>query len=155
MRFKKSMKWATSMSLSIEEHRTLGARAPLLALSLLVFAALALGSAGCGRAASGSANLEIDLQVVTEKVVGPATIEVTVRTADGKPIDDARVQVRGDMTHAMPPVLSEAKRVGAGRYATEDFRFTMAGDWVITAEVTLANGEKVERTLKVGGVAGR
>ena len=122
---------------------------------LVLIVVLFTASAGCGRAASGSANLEIDLQVVTEKVVGPATIEVTVRTADGKPIDDARVQVRGDMTHAMPPVLSEAKRVGAGRYATEDFRFTMAGDWVITAEVTLANGEKVERTLKVGGVAGR
>ncbi|MCL4532478.1 MAG: FixH family protein [Actinobacteria bacterium] len=125
----------------------------LFRLFPLVFAALALGSTGCGRAASGSANLEIDLQVVSEKAVGPATVEVTVRTAEGQPIDDARALVRGDMTHAMPPVLSEAKRVGAGRYATEDFRFTMAGDWVITAEVTLANGEKVERTLKVSGVA--
>ncbi len=155
MKFKKSMKRAASMALSREMRRTHRAGAPLLALSLLVFAALALGITGCGRAASGSANLEIDLQVVTEKAVGTAMVEVTLRTADGKPVDDARVQVRGDMTHAMPPVLSEAKRVGAGRYATEDFRFTMAGDWVITAEVTLANGEKVERTLKVGGVAGR
>ena len=122
---------------------------------LVLIVALATVATGCGRAASGSANLEIELQVVSEKVVGPATVEVTLRTADGKPVDDAQVQVRGDMTHAMPPVLSEAKRVGAGRYATEDFRFTMAGDWVITAEVTLANGEKVERTLKVSGVAGR
>ena len=124
-------------------------------LPLVLIVVLATASTGCGRAASGSANLEIDLQVVTEKAVGPATVEVTVRTADGKPVDDARVQVRGDMTHAMPPVLSEAKRVAAGRYATEDFRFAMAGDWVITAEVTLANGEKVERTLKLSGIAGR
>jgi hypothetical protein len=42
------------------------------------------------------------------------------------------------MTHAgMEPVITEATATENGLYQTEDFAFTMAGDWILQAEVTL------------------
>jgi len=94
--------------------------------------------------------------VVSEKEVGPATIEVALRSAQGSPVDGARVSVRGDMNHAgMKPVISEARDLGGGLYRTEDFRFTMGGDWIITAEVTLPDGKKLEHTIDVSSVRSR
>ncbi len=123
-----------------------------LALMLLATALLA----GCARSARGSSGVEIGLRLATERQIGPATVEVTVRASDGTPIDDAEVVVRGDMGHAgMKPVLARSRSAGGGRYLAEDFHFTMAGDWVLTAEVALPGGERAERTLKVSGVTAR
>ena len=88
--------------------------------------------------------------------MGPATIEVGVKREDGTPVDKAEVVVRGDMVHSgMQPVIAQTKNVASGKYLTEDFRFTMAGDWIVTAQVTLPNGEKVEKTIDIKGVAGQ
>lgn len=113
-------------------------------------------AAGCLRSAAGSGNDIIDIVLVTEKVMGPATIEVGVKREDGAPVDKAEVVVRGDMNHAgMKPVIAQTKNVASGKYLTEDFRFTMAGDWIVTAQVTLPNGEKAEKAIDIKGVAGK
>lgn len=112
--------------------------------------------AGCLRSAVGSGNAVIDIILVTERVMGPATIEVGVKREDGAPVDKAEVVVKGDMNHAgMKPVIAQTKNVASGKYLTEGFRFTMAGDWIVTAQVTLPNGEKLEKTIDIKGVAGK
>ena len=65
--------------------------------------------------------------------------EVGVRN-DGFP----SVTVTGDMTHAgMVPVVADALPADApGAYLTDDFAYDMAGDWVLTAEVTLDDGRR-------------
>ena len=99
---------------------------------------------------------QVELNLLTEKAIGPATFEVLLRTPDGKPLDGAEVTVRGDMNHAgMKPVLAATRGEGAGRYVTEDFKFTMGGDWILTAEVVLPGGEKVAHTVDISGVARR
>lgn len=126
-------------------------------LLLAVCAVLAIPlAAGCLRSAAGSGNAVIEINLVTERVMGPATIEVGVKREDGAPVDKAEVVVRGDMNHAgMNPVIAQTKNVASGKYLTEDFRFTMAGDWIVTAQVTLPNGEKAEKTIDIKGVAGK
>jgi hypothetical protein len=65
-------------------------------------------------------------------------------------IDGAEVEVTGDMTHAgMSPEIERAEEVEPGVYRAEGFKFSMAGDWFITAEIELPDGNKVTRTLPV------
>ena len=72
--------------------------------------------------------------------VGPATMEVRPQL-DGAPVPGAAVRVVGDMTHAgMVPVVAEAIDVGGGVYRTNDFLFDMAGDWVLSVDVTYPDG---------------
>lgn len=56
-----------------------------------------------------------------------------------KPLENAVVTVRGDMTHAgMSPVQEIAKNAGKGRYVLEGFGFNMAGDWVLSISAKTA-----------------
>ena len=61
--------------------------------------------------------------------------------------EQVAVQVRGDMSHAgMVPVLRTALPGDAGAY-TAPFEWTMAGDWVLTVEFTLADGRTGTETF--------
>ena len=65
-----------------------------------------------------------------------------VRTG-GEAETGATVRVIGDMTHAgMAPVLADAVETEPGVYVAEGFAFTMAGDWIVDAEVTTEDGRE-------------
>lgn len=69
---------------------------------------------------------------------------------DGAGISDAEVEVTGDMTHAgMTSVITAATEVEPGLYRAEDFEFTMAGDWVLTADVALPDGQRLSSETQV------
>lgn len=71
---------------------------------------------------------------------GPATLEITVLDLAGRPVNDATVTVRGDMTHAgMQPVMATAAPMGNGVYEAA-FDWTMAGDWIVTVTATVPDG---------------
>jgi hypothetical protein len=73
-------------------------------------------------------------------VTGEARLLIQVTDSQGEPVDDARLQVKGDMTHAgMQPVLAEITGGQAGLY-TVPFTWTMPGDWIVTVEVTTPDG---------------
>lgn len=75
-------------------------------------------------------------------VKGPAEVTVTLT---GPGVHGADVQVTGDMTHAgMVPVISQAAESEDGVYSTADFEFTMGGDWMLLADVTLGDGTRFE-----------
>lgn len=81
--------------------------------------------------------------------VGPAVIEVRPQL-DGAAVAGAEVRVVGDMTHAgMVPVVADADDVGGGVYRTSDFLFDMAGDWVVSVDVTYPDGTVVSTALAV------
>ncbi|MEO0560774.1 MAG: FixH family protein [Chloroflexota bacterium] len=108
--------------------------------------------AGC-RAANeptepGEMGVEITLAVdPVEPTVGDATLLVTVQTADGDPINDAQISLRGDMDHAgMQPVNREVSSGEDGQY-TVPFEWTMGGDWFVVVTATLADGTVVEQTF--------
>lgn len=80
--------------------------------------------------------------------------EVLLRLSDaaGAPINDARLSLRGDMTHAgMIPLLAEAGTGQDGLYRVP-VEWSMAGEWVLTVEAVLPDHSSVvqEYDLFVG-----
>ncbi|MBK8986777.1 MAG: FixH family protein [Chloroflexi bacterium] len=105
---------------------------------LLLFLLLA----ACGERQSQAVN-ETGVVVTAQPettAVGETTLTVTLTDADGQPVADAAVQVRGDMSHAgMVPVVRAALPDEKGVYVAP-FTWTMAGDWLVTVDFTLADG---------------
>lgn len=118
----------------------------------LVLLLLVVLVSACARASNEpeADGVEISLELEPDPaVVGEATVTVTLERADGEPVEDASVHVKGDMNHAgMVPVLADADH-GPGGVYTMPFQWTMGGSWVVTVEVTLADGTVVTRRFDV------
>lgn len=99
---------------------------------------------------------DVTLTVSPEKpAVGPATLQFKLSDRDGRAVGGATVRVEGTMTHAgMEPVKVTGQADNNGQYTAPDFRFTMAGDWLVMAHVTLVDGRTSQRTLRINGVTG-
>lgn len=115
---------------------------------------LGLTLAGCRRPAEPAApEVTLKLAVTPDPpLVGPATVVVTVTDPGGRPVTGAAVDLEGNMSHpGMSPVAGRATETGPGRYEAP-LEFTMAGDWVVTVGVTLADGRTLQKQLDVRGV---
>lgn len=99
------------------------------------------------------AGIRIDLSFEPEiPVVGEAVLRITVVDAAGSPINDAQIDIRGDMSHAgMQPVLRQVEQGDGGVYEIP-FEWTMAGDWFIEVSVTLPDGTIVTEIFDYEGV---
>jgi len=49
----------------------------------------------------------------------------------------------------MTPVIRTLEETEPGFYAVDDFEFSMAGDWIVTAEASLPDGGSVEDEVTV------
>ncbi|MDZ7707296.1 MAG: FixH family protein [Trueperaceae bacterium] len=117
-------------------------RAVVLVLSLTALLASCrppdAGSSTTGSASADPVAVAIDLPEAP--AVGPATVVVRV-DRDGVAVEGADVEITGDMTHAgMVPVIRAAFEASPGVYRADDMVFDMAGDWIVTADVTLPDG---------------
>jgi hypothetical protein len=122
--------------------RPIAATARRRAATLLLLVVALVASAACRPPAErADPNRPVDVALRTAPArVGPAVVEVRL-TIDGATVTGAAVEIVGDMTHAgMVPEVATAVDVGGGVYRSEGFTFTMAGDWVITAEVRYPDG---------------
>lgn len=119
----------------------------------MILSLLALpGCRGGDPEVDSSLGLEIGISP-TPPAVGPARLIITLRDTLGNPMDGARIEVEGNMSHAgMAPVLDTARAQGNGLYVVPAFRFTMAGDWVLTVRATLPGGENAAIRKAVGVV---
>lgn len=120
-------------------------------LMLLLVVTLAL--AACQKAENDLPDVSVDLAVSPDPPqVGPATVTVTLRNADGEPIGGAEMKLEGTMTHAgMVPVFADATETEPGQYEAT-LEFTMGGDWIIIVRATLPDGRSLEREIDVPGV---
>jgi hypothetical protein len=123
-------------------------------LALLLILPLIAACRQSARPVETAAGVEIALEIEPQPpTVGAATLQVTVTDSGGDPVENASVDVRGDMDHAgMVPVLGVAEEsAGAGQYVVP-FEWTMGGDWIVTVTVNLPGGEVAteEFTLTVG-----
>jgi hypothetical protein len=123
----------------------------------LIVAVLALALVACDPPSEGDADPRRPIAVALLEAparVGPAVVEVRPQL-DGAAVAGATVRVVGDMTHAgMVPVVADATDVGGGVYRTSGFLFDMAGDWVVSVDVTYPDGTVRATSLAVS-VAGR
>jgi hypothetical protein len=110
-------------------------------------------ASGCERRADSEASVAVEQEIMPRPPrVGTEAITLRVADAAGRPVNGARINLEGDMSHpGMSPVFGEAKELGAGHYRAA-LEFTMAGDWVVLVHLTLPDGRKVERQFDVKGV---
>lgn len=130
-------------------------RVPLHLPSLLLIAAAAGGSSGCrGDLPEGDPDLVMEVSISpTPPAVGPARLIILLRDTLGVPLEGAEIRVEGNMNHAgMVPVLGSATDQGEGTYVVSDFRFTMAGAWVLTLTARLPDGRQTEIRAETGVV---
>lgn len=99
------------------------------------------------RAAANPAGISVTARLDGAPQLGTVPVVVELSVA-GAAVTGASVMVTGDMTHAgMAPVTAEAKEAGAGTYRADSFAFTMAGDWILTVDVTTADGARARSEL--------
>jgi hypothetical protein len=68
---------------------------------------------------------------------------LTVKTPDGKPVDDARVEIGGGMpdhNHGLPTSPQVTQHLGEGRYRIEGMKFSMSGWWELRFDISSAAG---------------
>lgn len=116
---------------------------------MLILAAVVMTGCRNEMRSTDDAQINIDLTVEpAEPVVGNAILSVILTDTQGNPIEDATIEVRGDMTHAgMPPVLVSATDGEAGLYQIP-IEWTMSGDWLVDVTVTLVGGEVVQERFE-------
>lgn len=108
----------------------------------------------CRANTTNSADIAISIEIANESPAVGEETRILVSLADnaGNPINDANVNLRGDMSHAgMTPVLGEATNGTNGVYEIP-FAFSMGGDWIITVDVTLADGSTATSNFNINGI---
>lgn len=130
---------------------------PVVAVVLAALAAT-LVAAGCGPRAVRDVPDVRDVMLAwslspAAPVVGPATLRLVLTDGRaGRRLDGATIKVEEDMLHpGMAPDLAAAREVAPGRYEA-NLRFSMAGDWVLLVDATLADGRPIHREIRVRGV---
>ena len=84
---------------------------------------------------------------------GQSTITITVTSAAGAPIEGAKVAGEFTMTHpGMKPEIPTFAPTDAQGQSTSPLNFTMGGDWIFLARITLAEGQTFEQTVNIPGV---
>jgi len=120
-----------------------------LAFALLLVACRPPGENNSSASAAASDPSRLRVELDGEAKMGQVPVSVFL-LEDGDGVSGAEIEITGDMTHAgMVPVIVTATEQSAGLYRAEDFQFTMAGDWIITTEVTLADGSKLSDEMNV------
>ncbi|MEP9389130.1 FixH family protein [Mesorhizobium sp. KR9-304] len=68
---------------------------------------------------------------------------LTVKTPDGKPVDDAKITVGGGMpdhNHGLPTSPEVTQYLGEGRYRIDGVKFSMSGWWELRFDISSAAG---------------
>jgi hypothetical protein len=128
-------------------------------LAFVIFGGMVLGvlglvATGCRHAADQTAGIVVDQQVSPQPArVGAETVRVQLKErSTGQAVGGARVSLEAEMSHpGMAPVLADASEIAPGKYEGR-IQFSMAGSWVILLHITLPDGKKIEREIRVGNV---
>ncbi len=81
--------------------------------------------------------------------VGPSHLTITLAEENGTLIDNAILEVTGTMPQEdMQLRMAKARPASNGRYETP-FLWAIAGDWLLTVNATLSNGQVAEHEFKV------
>ena len=79
----------------------------------------------------------------------PALGEITLRDRARRPVDGARLQVVGLMSHpGMAPVIAAVAARGDGVYRVQ-LQFTMSGDWILLVTGSLPDGRRLSHQIDI------
>ncbi|HEX4031050.1 MAG TPA: FixH family protein [Terracidiphilus sp.] len=132
------------------------AKAAAHAIALLLLAIATGAVCACRRSADPAQGISVEESIAPQPVrSGDETVTLRLADAARHPVAEAHVQIEADMNHpGMAPLFSNAVETTPGSYRTP-LTFTMGGDWVVLAHITLADGRRIERQWDVKGVESR
>jgi hypothetical protein len=109
---------------------------------------------GCRPQIAPVADLRIEHVVSPQPPrVGQTTIGLILRDSAGQPVSGARIKLEANMSHAgMAPAFADATEAAPGHYGAT-LSLSMAGDWIVVAHVSLADGRKLDHQFEINGVA--
>jgi len=109
---------------------------------------------GCRRTDRSAPTVIVYHQITPQPLrTGPAVIAIQLTDTAAKPVPHAAITVEADMSHpGMAPLFNEAREISPGSYQAS-INFNMRGDWVVLLHIKLANGQKIEQHIDVGGVS--
>lgn len=129
----------------------------LLCFALLAWAHLGLGALlfppkATAAQVAHAGDLTVALRVDSPRLTagGPNDVALTVRDAQGRPLDGAAVVVQPEMVSMpmdVPPVTASSR--GAGIYLAQP-KFGMAGEWRLVVTVTPRGGPPQRATFTAG-----
>lgn len=73
---------------------------------------------------------------------------LTVQTAAGQPVNDAKIEVGGSMPehgHGLPTKPQVTENLGDGQYLLEGMKFQMPGYWVVDLSIHAPEGDDAVR----------
>ncbi len=108
----------------------------------VIYLAILVAPACGGRISQQPENAAVDVALESESLaVGETVLHITLKDASNEPINNATLNVKGDMSHAgMTPVLAEGISGGENGVYTTPFEWTMGGEWIVTVNVELSDG---------------
>ncbi len=125
----------------------------LILLLSIAITSLLIGCGGRNSSNDNSSGYDISIDAGST-ALGETNLVVTVKDQSGIPINDATVNIKGDMVHAgMSPVLGESSKGDSGTY-TVPYEWTMAGDWILSVDVILSDGTVISEKIDFSGVGG-
>ena len=120
----------------------------IIVIGLLIILVPACGRIQTGQEQDSEVSIELTVEPA-QPAAGPAQLIITITDQNGQPIDNATLEIEGNMTHAgMVPVFAQTTGGENGRY-TVPFEWTMGGDWSVTVEVSLEDGRTIFREFPV------
>ena len=122
---------------------------------MIIFLTCTILLTGCGRIQREQSlpDLDYNLKMNLEPnppTTGPGRLVFTLTDSADHPIDNATLNIEGNMTHAgMVPIFAQSSAGPSGQYSVP-FEWTMSGDWTVTVQVTLADGHRISQQFPVG-----
>lgn len=123
-------------------------------LLVLLTVCLALLAAACRQSDPPQVTTGVIISLADSQngrhVMGPEALTIRLTSADGTPITDATVELRGDMAHAgMVPSIGTATAAATPGDYDATLEWTMAGDWIVTVTATLPDGRMATEEFDV------
>jgi len=120
----------------------------IIVVGLLIILVPACGRIQTGQEQDSEVSIELTVEPA-QPAAGPAQLIITLTDQNGQPIDNAVLEIEGNMTHAgMVPVFAQTTDGENGRYVVP-FEWTMGGDWTLTVGVLLEDGRTISREFPV------
>ena len=109
---------------------------------------------GCRRQTAPTTDLRLTHEVSPQPPrAGQTKIALLLRDTAGQPVSGARIKLEANMSHpGMAPVFADATEAAPGHYVAT-LELSMAGDWIVVAHASLADGRKLDQQFEINGVA--
>jgi hypothetical protein len=115
---------------------------PAILITLVLLTSACGGRESAVQESTGDYYIEVQPET-DPPTVGVTTLLITLTDPAGKPVDNATINVRGDMHHAgMIPEFGEADTSTDGVYEIP-FNWSMAGSWILEITATLPDDQGV------------